>query len=224
MAISEANIRILWGRAAGRCSNPRCRDDLTILLVDSAGAYHIGEMAHIIAKRPSGPRGQNSGGSDNYDNLILLCPTCHTMIDKAPTGEYPENVLKQWKKEHEDQIRSQGIGCMFGSPSELKSAVTHLLRENRSIWNDFGPRSEIARSDPGSNLYLVWHLRRGDTILPNNHKIINLVEGNVGLLSDTELEAFFKFKNHALAFQKHCENRLDLYPTFPPTFEESFRP
>jgi hypothetical protein len=50
MPISDNDVKLLWGRAAGICSNPTCRADLTVLL-DKSNNYNIGEMAHVIAKR-----------------------------------------------------------------------------------------------------------------------------------------------------------------------------
>jgi 5-methylcytosine-specific restriction endonuclease McrA len=103
MATSDSDVKILWGRAAGICSNPDCRQDLTVIL-EQKGSYNIGEMAHVIARKPGGPRGKAGGGADDYANLILLCPTCHTRIDKAPEGEYPEPMLHEWKQEHENSF------------------------------------------------------------------------------------------------------------------------
>jgi hypothetical protein len=136
MTISEADYKILWERAAGRCSNPGCGEDLTAILA-RPGAYHIGEMAHMIAKKPSGPR----GGSDTYENLMLLCPTCHRRVDKAPAGEYPEGLLQQWKRNHEEQICNLGRNKKFESLAALKKAVTNILNENHILWRSVGPES-----------------------------------------------------------------------------------
>src|SRR6185312_13137244 len=101
---------------------PHCRADLTVLLQGS-GSYNVGEMAHIIAKSPDGPRGVAGGGADAYENLILLCPTCHRKIDKAPEGEYPVELLCAWKSEHESAIREAGQRRTFDSVSALKGAI-----------------------------------------------------------------------------------------------------
>jgi hypothetical protein len=219
MAISDSDCKVLWGRAAGICSNPTCRTDLTQILEQRP--YNIGEMAHIIARRPSGPRGVAGGGADTYENLLLLCPSCHTRIDKAP-DEYPEFLLRQWKADHESNIRQRGSNKKFDNFELLKRAVTRLLTENHAIWNTFGPHSEIAESDPDSNVAAVWDLRKLDTILPNNREIINLIGANEGLLSSEDYEAFLLFKNHALAFERSQFDRLDKYPLFPSIFEERF--
>lgn len=51
---SEKDIKLLWGRAAGRCSYCQC--DLTHIM-DGLGNYHVGEMAHVIGKK-KGAAGQ----------------------------------------------------------------------------------------------------------------------------------------------------------------------
>lgn len=221
MTISDSDVKILWGRAAGICSNPTCRDDLTVLL-DGVAPYNVGEMAHVIARRPGGPRGAFVGGSDSYVNLILLCPTCHRKVDKAPPGQYPADMLLCWKEEHETAIRLVGSKLKFATFSKLKHFVAALLAENKSVWATFGPESLVARADPGSNLHLVWTLRKLDQVVPNNRLIVNAVEANRDLLGSKERDAFFAFKLHATSFEQHQYQRLDSYPTFPATFEEAF--
>jgi HNH endonuclease len=95
-------------------------------------SYNIGEMAHIIAHSGRGPRGQGQSGPVTYENLILLCPSCHTTADKDPIGHPPE--LLRWKDDHEKQIREAGASLQFGDVSALKLEVTRLLQENHRIW------------------------------------------------------------------------------------------
>ena len=59
MAISDVDLKLLWGRAAGFCSNPSCKRDLTVILEQRASC-NIGEMAHIIAHS-----GRSRGAKDN---------------------------------------------------------------------------------------------------------------------------------------------------------------
>jgi hypothetical protein len=87
LSISEKDIKKLWGLAAGRCSYPGCAENCLPFL-DCDTPTIIGEMAHVIAKKPKGPRGQYESVSNNYGNLILLCPTHHRMIDKAEEGQF----------------------------------------------------------------------------------------------------------------------------------------
>ncbi|AWF80358.1 HNH endonuclease [Microbulbifer sp. A4B17] len=222
MAISEADSKLLWGRAAGICSNPSCRADLTALLLES-NSYNIGEMAHIIARSEDGPRGETGGGSDKYSNLILLCPTCHRHVDKSPEGTFTVEQLHQWKNDHENTIRHRMSEVVYENVEELKREVSNLLTENHMIWKEYGPQSEVAKEDPGSNLYKIWNLRKLDTVIPNNQKIINVIEANMKLLDTDDYKAFLLFKNHATSFEANQYCRLSSYTLFPETFSEKFQ-
>jgi hypothetical protein len=133
-------------------------------------------------------------------------------------------LLHQWKADHERKIRASGANQVFNSAQELKSFVTRALSENNVLWRTIGPSSEAAASDPGSNLHEAWSMRKLDTIVPNNTKIINAIEANVGLLTPEETLAFFDFKSHATAWERHQYQRLDTYPRFPVHFQELMKP
>jgi len=104
MAISERDLKLLWGRAAGRCSI--CKIPVTAEKENVSDPFLIGEGAHIVAEKSDGPRG-NDGLPEilrnNYLNLILLCPNCHTKIDKAPE-DFPVEKLRKIKDEHESEM------------------------------------------------------------------------------------------------------------------------
>ncbi len=221
LAISEADIKLLWGRAGGMCSRPGCGIDLTSL-PEGRDAYTVGEMAHVIARSATGPRGDGKGGDNTYANLVLLCPTDHRHVDKAPEGEFSAEVLLGWKEAHERRVRSLGSERRFDSVANLSKAVRLLLSKNYAIWKAFGPMSDAATADPGSNAFAIWELRRADTIVPNNRTIMNLVEANEGLLDDEQVKAFADFRVHADAYEAHVNTPIDAYPTFPKNFEEAF--
>lgn len=221
MSISDNDFKILWGRAAGRCSNPVCDEELTVIL-GGRGSFNFGEMAHVIARSPVGPRGTSGGGSDSYENLILLCPTCHTKIDKSLAGTYPEGMLLNWKQQHEARIREVGSQVIFDSLNALKNYISPILLQNRTLWNFLGPRSDPAQGDPGSNLHDVWTFRKLDTIVPNNKRIIRAIDCNIRLLDSECIHIYELFNVHASAFERHCYNRLDDYPLFPTQFHDLF--
>src|SRR6056297_2901770 len=122
MAFAAKDTKLLWGRAAGICSNPECRKKLTATGVDGQ-SFLTGEMAHQIAQSPDGPRGAEDGGDDTYDNLILLCPTCHRTIDKAPEGTYPVELLQQWKVVHEAWVDSLASEGTFTTAEEVAQEI-----------------------------------------------------------------------------------------------------
>lgn len=103
MTISERDIKLLWGKAASRCAFPNCRLPLTQDCENSSSSITIGEQAHIVAEKENGSRGNSlltDKERNSYDNLILLCPTHHTIIDKNPK-DFPVEKLHAFKTEHE---------------------------------------------------------------------------------------------------------------------------
>ena len=82
----------VWSRAAGHCE--LCSLDLTEDLMTLTPAK-LGEVAHVIPASPKGPRSDanqthevSEALTNDPTNLMLLCPNCHTSIDKTPDG-YP---------------------------------------------------------------------------------------------------------------------------------------
>lgn len=111
---SEKDIKILWARAAGLCSMPDCRAKLTQNAEAVAAAAALGQMAHIVAEEEDGPRGKSSlllPERNSYPNLILLCPSCHTKIDKAElVKDYPIEKLHYIKSMHEQWVEESLVG------------------------------------------------------------------------------------------------------------------
>lgn len=107
--ITDRTIAKLWGMAAGRCS--MCGE----LIVERD--VKIGEMAHIIAKKKGGARGELSieGDINGYENLILLCPNDHSRVDGNPAA-YPPEELHRLKDEHESHVRR-----LFDSNSQRRT-------------------------------------------------------------------------------------------------------
>jgi hypothetical protein len=109
MAISEKTLKILWSRASGRCSFPLCNTLLIQEGTENDAPAIIGEMAHIVARTADGPRGKEpfrGTDRDSLENLLLLCPVHHTIIDQQPQT-YTVQVLTQMKNQHEQSIRAQ---------------------------------------------------------------------------------------------------------------------
>ena len=180
-------------------------------------------MAHVIGNKPTAARGTPEGGADTYDNLILLCPTHHTHIDKSPEGTYPVELLHEWKRQHEELISNAGKTSRYENFEKLRIVIARILASNKAIFDSVGPLSSIADTDPSSNAYLVWELKRIDRILPNNRNILNLLDANAELIEDrSAIHAIEQFRIHAESYEKHVYHRLDSYPLFPNKFAEVF--
>jgi len=63
----------------------------------------VGEMCHIRARRKNGPRydpNLTAKERDAAPNIILLCGTCHALVDKNPE-KYSSELLSEIKELHE---------------------------------------------------------------------------------------------------------------------------
>lgn len=219
MAIAEKDIKLLWGQAGGYCSNPGCRQKLSE--TNEAGeGFLTGEMAHIIARNVGGPRGNAAGGPDTYENLILLCPTCHTKVDKAPVASYPADHLRAWKAQHEEWVNSWSQAEKMQSTKELMTFISQQLAENKYYFDAYGPRSSAASSDPASSAFVIWVARRLDTILPNNRKILEALDVNAHLVPSELIKDVLAFKDHAKGYEMNQYGRLEAYKLFPQSFAE----
>lgn len=182
-------------------------------------------MAHIIGRKEDGPRGDEDlpvSQRDEFENIILLCPTCHTLIDKNPEL-YPVAVIKEWKRNHEDSIKGLFIAPQFTTRQEARKYVYPILAENKTVFDLYGPYSQNA-IDNQMSTELEWERLAIQKIIPNNRKLELAVSHNTGLLTDEEYGLFIRFKLHREGFEY---NKLSgdvnaVVPTFPSGFENIY--
>ena len=179
-------------------------------------------MAHRVARQIKGPRSDGMGGDNSYENLILLCPTCHTHIDKNPAG-FPLGVLVKWKTDHEAFVISRLTAQEFTTLKSLIHFMYMKLSENQAIFQSLGPHSEVATNDPSSNAHSIWIARVLDTIIPNNSMIVASVDSFKPGLPVRLVPLYADFKNHASAYEDHTYDRKDSYPLFPRTFGDMIK-
>lgn len=97
----------VWTRAGGRCEFLGCN---TIVWKDllTSHEYNQGKIAHIVAARENGPRGdpiESPRLAKNPSNLMLLCGPHHDLVDnKAHEKKYPVALLQNYKTRHEERI------------------------------------------------------------------------------------------------------------------------
>lgn len=108
----------LWGKAGGRCqyegcNHPLYRDDVTQAEFNSA------YVAHIVADKESGPRGDpvlSPQLASDLSNLMLLCDAHHRLIDRIDVAGHPVPRLQAMKRRHEERIELlTSIGADRGS-------------------------------------------------------------------------------------------------------------
>lgn len=135
--IKENTKKLLYANSGNVCAMYGCTNQLMY-----ASTANISEICHIEAVNEDGPRynpNLTNEEVNSYDNLILLCPTHHTLIDsKAEEINYSVSYLKEMKKYHENQVKE--LFCtsfsipMFEFPDNaLKTIVNYI--NSTYIWN-----------------------------------------------------------------------------------------
>lgn len=160
--ISTQVERRIYAESMGRCMNPECKVDL---FKDSGD---IMEKAHIS---PYCDTKDNS-----YENLIILCPNCHTNFDK--NSAFSADNVEKWK-----QIRKVEFERFFSKEydtfEELKSEVVILLLRNQEIFENY--YSENQRE--------LWDIFEGE-IISNNRKIRKILKNNTKLIQNHSQESY----------------------------------
>ncbi len=227
------------------CKNGRVK--LTVdrdrqLFVDSAGScllcqtslfpdsprgrsISIAERAHIVAHSPAGPRGgatPNDSPVDDPANLVLLCPTCHTKVDKAP-DEYPATVLLDLKSNRAAAVARIGGIVTFSNRADARAAVEVLLSQNRETFNHSGPDKDDG-SFPTLEAAAKWRELVLTEIVPRNELLISLVEVNSAFATNADRLAAEELRAHTRDLAAKHRGRPLLAPSqrFPAAAESIF--
>lgn len=226
MTISEKSIKLLWSNSAGICSFTGCQVRLAVEEAAEYSPYTLGEMAHIKGNKPKSNRydkNQSQTQRDGYENLILLCPTHHTLIDqKENEDRYSIEILHEMKREHERFILNRLNPIKLESIESLKDLISQYLAENHLAWEQYGPTSDNARKNPNNDqVYALWTSERLSTIVPNNREIIKILEDNRGLFTRANQMLVSKFIQHVNSYEQWVNDDIPYSSIrrFPKDFE-----
>jgi len=134
---SVATVKRLFAVSGNRCAFPGCEERLA----DVASESVMGEVCHIKAKSSDGPRydaQQTDEERHGFGNLVLLCPTHHTRVDRDP-DRYTVERLLEIKAQHEARYAggaepSDVIAQQFLPQfAELLERLKQLLAEDRTL-------------------------------------------------------------------------------------------
>lgn len=100
--------------------------------------------------------------------------------------------------------------------AELRKEIKELLSENAMVFKMYGP-TEVNKADITTQKHKAWRNLAQEIIVPNNEKIIKLLDENISLLTEDEKETLIQFKIHAKGFKDNQfrKERIAEYPQFP---------
>jgi len=154
-----STVRRLDTLSGNQCSNPNC----TRKLIARDGETIISKICHIEAASPDGPKYNPDMTDDerrHYDNLILLCDECHSIIDnKESEDKYPVTLLKEWKRNHENFIRQN---FLIRKPQLLNQAINVIANidfeeseMDKEQIKSFNIQKKIKHNSLKRNRYLI---------------------------------------------------------------------
>jgi len=131
MTIKPTTLKLLCTKSGNRCAMPSCRKILVIERTEKDIEFLNALVAHIRGEKPGSARYDTDMSDEernSYKNLILICPSCHGIIDNQPNS-YPVELLIQYKREHEERIieatKNEVPKITF---SELDIVIKHLIK------------------------------------------------------------------------------------------------
>jgi hypothetical protein len=160
-------VKQLFAHSGNRCAFPKCENRL---IQDNTV---IGEICHIKAAKPNGPRydpEQTPDERHSYSNLILLCANHHKIIDDDPEAYTVERVLKL-KEEHASHFTATSdeeaeigarvlIDHSIASKGQSGGITAHTVNQ---VFNMHAPPANLAedvRRQSEARKYLAPELQR----------------------------------------------------------------
>ncbi|MHA1227215.1 MAG: SAVED domain-containing protein [Candidatus Hodarchaeales archaeon] len=175
---------MLWAGSAGRCQFDGCNKLVSREWVTKKrGAF--AEVAHIIGNRLEVPGRERIKLAPDYcnniENLMLLCPEHHKLIDYEHPESYSDKVLRNMKETHEERIE----------------ALTSITKDRTSNVIKFG--ANIESHNAVINAQDAYHAMSLSGWYPANPRPIRLGIGNTTIQDNKP--AYWAFQKSELEKQ-----------------------
>lgn len=145
------------------------------------------------------------------------------MIDKAEE-DFPVELLTDWKEQHGAKLME-----IFGVPvltkrSEGRKLLEPILSENSAIHAEYNPDLDY-RFDPESGFALVWQKYVRERIIPNNRRMLTILDMNRHLLMEDESASLEIFRRHVFDLEaRHLtDTPVDRQTRFPADISRAFQ-
>lgn len=207
MSVSYPTKLLLAMRSGNICALEDCLKHLSADGISSGPAV-IGEAAHIYGEQPGTDRSPASAryrkdminnDRNHFDNLIYLCPSCHTKIDKQEE-DYPAYWLIKRKATHESWVASQLDKNMDKVTfAELEVAAKVISSGNLAGSNDrtvIPPKEKISKNKLGDEVksYISMGLSKSGEVTIFLSQMSQMDDGYGNRLANGFKEKYKEFK------------------------------
>lgn len=202
--ISNSVLRSLYVHSGNQCAFPCC----CAPIFEDSGLL-TGECCHIKAYSANGPRydaSQTDEERNSADNLILLCSRHHTIIDSDDTI-YTNDVLQQYKREHEAKFSAKNLKL-------TEEQLQYLQKSNTLFWKRI---KEIDKEDKDfiDLKMMVSTDKSVEDLLNDIEDLLKSIEDNVGILTEFESSLVCKIRDYLVEIGldvTEYDKQLSSYP------------
>ncbi|MFP9135353.1 hypothetical protein ACLKZ7_20370 [Shewanella algae] len=137
---------------------------------------------------------KQSAGDNSVNYMADGDITVHNGLSKEEVLELIKQLSEKTEIERDELVATR---------QSVKETILPCFIENKRIFDTYGPMTE-ERFNPESEIPEIWLRKIQEFIIPNNAKIVEIIDANQHLLLDWELEVFAEYKHHVDDFSaKH---------------------
>jgi hypothetical protein len=86
-------------------------------------------------------------------------------------------MVRAWKRERVERLAALFGAIRLPSRQDVRALIEPLMQENKHILDEYGPSTD-ARYDPESNAQEIWTRKMLTKILPNNRRLLAILDAN----------------------------------------------
>ena len=177
-SISDRTRKLLWSRSGNLCAI--CHE---VLCFTSETGTHVilGDECHICAQNADGPRWNpdlTKSQIQDYDNLILLCPSHHRLVDGLP-DEWTVEKLQNLKRAQERRVFKK-LGSVSPPPLDDSTVKLQLCSSGKALW------SQMMEGGVHAWLFHLGEMEGGADVVAA--RLQNMFKNNWDLLSPEDID------------------------------------
>lgn len=155
---TQRTLKILFALSGNQCAEPNCRNPIIKSATAASPQLVLAEICHILALSEDGPRGRanlTEAELNQPSNLMLFCPTHHTIVD-GQHKTYPAELLQKWKAAHElkyGESISHAVSDIGYAEIEVvaRALVSGASTRASQVLHAIPPKEKIAKNSLGSS-------------------------------------------------------------------------
>src|SRR5260370_3812716 len=188
---------MLFARSGNQCAFPKCRATIAV------NETLTGEVCHKKGARPGSARydpGQTDVERHAYANLVLMCPTHHTVIDDDEEA-YTVERLRKIKAAHEAQSAQIPDAEAAAVAEAFIQSVTNIGQSGGLSAHTVNASTITVQSAPSTShltherqIQAVEHLWKVVRNLSSEFSSVAFVDS---IFTPSELDAYFREGEHA---------------------------